>query len=193
MDESSATTTLQAPPGGTYGFIGLGNMGYGMAKNVREKMPSASKLIVCELNAEQRDKFVQEYKDVGAGVQAVESPKQVAEACVCPAHPFHRPHGRVTVLIEYQGRNHLLAPQRHSSAESVPRAIHRRARRLLPGIAQTAPRDVNHRSGRLTRRARRGAEESLRPRIPRRARQRGHPARLGGHTLLHGRGPEGGV
>lgn len=42
--------STSGPPDANYGFIGLGNMGFGMAKNVRQKIPSSSKLIVCELN-----------------------------------------------------------------------------------------------------------------------------------------------
>lgn len=64
----------------TYGFIGLGNMGYGMALNVRAKMPKSSKLIVCDVNTQQRDKFISETEGM---VEAADTPKEVAEKCVC--------------------------------------------------------------------------------------------------------------
>lgn len=81
MDETT-NPPIAAPPESIYGFIGLGNMGYGMAKNVREKMPASSKLIVCELVTSQRDKFVQE---VTGDIETAETPKEVAEKCVCTA------------------------------------------------------------------------------------------------------------
>ena len=68
------------PPDATYGFIGLGNMGFGMAKNVREKIPKSSKFIVCELVKSQRDEFC---STVGSSIEIAESPKEVAEKCVC--------------------------------------------------------------------------------------------------------------
>lgn len=71
---------MPSPPDATYGFIGLGNMGYGMAKNVREKISSSSKLVVCELVTSQRDKFA---KEVEGDVEAVETPREVGEKCVC--------------------------------------------------------------------------------------------------------------
>lgn len=55
-------------------------MGFGMAKNVREKIPSTSKLVVCELVASQREKFVRE---IDGDVEAIETPRIVGERCVC--------------------------------------------------------------------------------------------------------------
>ena len=80
MDESPSTNSISSPPDATYGFIGLGNMGFGMAKNVREKIPSSSKLIVCELVTSQRDKFV---KEIEGDIEVAETPKQIGEKCVC--------------------------------------------------------------------------------------------------------------
>lgn len=81
MDERKAdSTAMPSPPNAIYGFIGLGNMGFGMAKNVREKIPASSKLIVCELVASQRDKFVQ---DVEGDIETVETPREIGERCVC--------------------------------------------------------------------------------------------------------------
>lgn len=81
MDETTTSNaTMPTPPDATYGFIGLGNMGYGMAKNVREKIPASSKLIVCELVTSQRDKFV---KEVEGDLETAETPKEIGERCVC--------------------------------------------------------------------------------------------------------------
>lgn len=71
---------MAPPPEATYGFIGLGNMGFGMARNVREKIPASSKLVVCELVTSQRDKFVQE---APGDIETAETPKEVGERCVC--------------------------------------------------------------------------------------------------------------
>lgn len=62
----------------TYGFIGIGNMGYGMATNLREKIPKESKLIVCELDATRLDKFISEASEQGPTVSA-HTPKEVSE------------------------------------------------------------------------------------------------------------------
>ena len=67
-------------PNATYGFIGLGNMGFGMAKNVRQKIPSSSKLIVCELAKSQRDDFC---LTMEGDIETADSPKEIAEKCVC--------------------------------------------------------------------------------------------------------------
>lgn len=48
----------QDAPAKSYGFIGLGIMGYGMAKNLRAKLPAQSILTVCELNTSRRDEFI---------------------------------------------------------------------------------------------------------------------------------------
>ena len=72
--------SLASPPDATYGFIGLGNMGFGMAKNVREKIPASSLLIVCELNKTARDAFCSE---IEGKIETAENPKEVAEKCVC--------------------------------------------------------------------------------------------------------------
>lgn len=65
----------------TYGFIGLGVMGYGMAVNLRKKIPRESNLVVCELVEGRRSQFVEElgkeYK-----VSVADSPVKIAEMCV---------------------------------------------------------------------------------------------------------------
>jgi len=60
----------------TYGFIGLGVMGYGMAMNLRAKMPKSSTLVICELVDSRRDKFVAETQGL---ISVAKSPKETAE------------------------------------------------------------------------------------------------------------------
>lgn len=55
-------------------------MGFGMAKNVRQKIPSSSKMIVCELAKAQRDEFC---STIEGDIETAESPKEIAEKCVC--------------------------------------------------------------------------------------------------------------
>ena len=72
--------SVSNPPDATYGFIGLGNMGFGMAKNVRQKIPASSKLIVCELNKSAREEFC---STIEGKIETAETPKEIAEKCVC--------------------------------------------------------------------------------------------------------------
>lgn len=66
----------------TIGFIGLGNMGFGMAMNVRKNLPSTSKLFVCELDRSRRDDFIRQASEIGQ-VEQVETPRDLSEQCVC--------------------------------------------------------------------------------------------------------------
>jgi hypothetical protein len=77
----TTTEGTSALPDVTYGFIGIGVMGWGMAQNLRRKMPKASTLIICELNKPRRDKFIRETEGL---VKVAESPKAVAEQAVSP-------------------------------------------------------------------------------------------------------------
>ncbi|KAL5597187.1 hypothetical protein FOBRF1_010980 [Fusarium oxysporum] len=61
----------------TYGFIGLGQMGHGMAKNLRQKLPQNYPMIVFDVNKEAVNKFLQEH--AGTNVTAASSPKEIAE------------------------------------------------------------------------------------------------------------------
>lgn len=45
-------------PSKSFGFIGLGIMGWGMAKNLRAKIPPDSVLNVCEVSKDRRDEFI---------------------------------------------------------------------------------------------------------------------------------------
>lgn len=124
----------------TYGFIGLGNMGYGMALNVRAKMPQSCKLIVCDVNTQQRDKFISE---AGGLVEAAETPKEVAEKCVCIGLDWPRLFDSVYPLANENqlGCHHHKPPERRRSEESVYRFEQRtagsfwrrREENLLPG------------------------------------------------------------
>ena len=55
-------------------------MGYGMAKNLRSKIPKSSTLVICELVEKRRDQFVAE---VEGSLKVAHSPKEVAEQAVC--------------------------------------------------------------------------------------------------------------
>lgn len=76
---SSPSTSAFRTPAATYGFIGLGTMGYGMAQNLRSKIPKSSTLIVCEVVERRRDQFVAETEGV---IKVAHSPKEVAEHAV---------------------------------------------------------------------------------------------------------------
>jgi pyrroline-5-carboxylate reductase len=67
------------PPNATYGFIGLGVMGWGMAKNLRAKIPNSAKLVICELSEKRREQFVAESEDL---TEVALSPKAIAEKSV---------------------------------------------------------------------------------------------------------------
>ena len=70
---------LSSVPRGTYGFIGIGVMGYGMAANLRAKLPKSTKLVICEVNQERRDNFFAKEKGL---LEVARSPKEVAEKSV---------------------------------------------------------------------------------------------------------------
>ena len=63
----------------TYGFIGIGVMGYGMAANLRKKLPQSSNLIICEVNQERREKFFAEQQGL---LEVAQSPRELAEKAV---------------------------------------------------------------------------------------------------------------
>ncbi|KAI3572549.1 NAD binding domain of 6-phosphogluconate dehydrogenase-domain-containing protein [Fusarium oxysporum f. sp. albedinis] len=60
----------------SFGFIGLGIMGWGMAKNLRAKIPADSVLYICEVNKPRRDEFV---ASTAGKIQVVDSPREIAE------------------------------------------------------------------------------------------------------------------
>lgn len=63
----------------SFGFIGLGIMGWGMAKNLRAKIPVDSVLHVCEVNKARRDEFV---TSTTGTIQVADSPREIAERSV---------------------------------------------------------------------------------------------------------------
>lgn len=67
-------------PAVTYGFIGIGVMGYPMAQNLRRKIPASSKLIICEINKAAIDKFLSETQP-NENIFAALTPKDVAQQC----------------------------------------------------------------------------------------------------------------
>ena len=54
-------------------------MGYGMARNLRAKIPKSSTLILCEINEKRRDQFVAETEGL---IEIAHSPREVAEKAV---------------------------------------------------------------------------------------------------------------
>ena len=67
-----------SPPEASYGFVGIGVMGYGMAMNLRAKISKSSNFILCEINEERRNQFVREASNIGP-IEVVSSPREVAE------------------------------------------------------------------------------------------------------------------
>lgn len=51
-----------------YGFIGLGKMGYPMARNLRSKLPKEDSFIVYDVNAGATQQFRDELKDFDVAV-----------------------------------------------------------------------------------------------------------------------------
>lgn len=63
----------------SFGFIGLGIMGWGMAKNLRAKIPTDSVLNVCEINKPRLDEFV---SSTPSKIQVCDSPLEVVQSSV---------------------------------------------------------------------------------------------------------------
>ncbi|KAJ0414315.1 NAD binding domain of 6-phosphogluconate dehydrogenase-domain-containing protein [Aspergillus carlsbadensis] len=63
-----------------YGFIGLGQMGHGMAKNLRQKIRNSDTLYTYDINREVLAKFKEEFGGVGDVVIA-NSPREIGEVC----------------------------------------------------------------------------------------------------------------
>ncbi|KAK6335427.1 hypothetical protein TWF696_002204 [Orbilia brochopaga] len=74
----SASSAAQAK----WGFVGLGQMGYPMAKNLRAKVPQADSLIIYDINESTTRQFVEEASDpahaAGASVTVAKSLQDVA-------------------------------------------------------------------------------------------------------------------
>jgi len=67
-------------PNVTYGFIGIGVMGFPMAQNLRRRIPPSSKLVICEVNKPAVDKFLSETHP-NDNITAVSNPKEIAQQC----------------------------------------------------------------------------------------------------------------
>ncbi|KAL2075927.1 hypothetical protein VTL71DRAFT_870 [Oculimacula yallundae] len=64
-----------------YGFIGLGQMGYNMARNLQAKLPSSDTIRVYDVNPESVDRFANDTKVLGSGaiVKTAETAREAAE------------------------------------------------------------------------------------------------------------------
>ncbi|CAK7234933.1 hypothetical protein SBRCBS47491_009118 [Sporothrix bragantina] len=60
-----------------YGFIGIGVMGWGMANNLRAKLPQTDTLVVCEINTERLEQWVAQAPP--GPVSVASTPREVAE------------------------------------------------------------------------------------------------------------------
>jgi len=69
------------PPSVGYGFIGLGSMGYSMCTNLRSKIPSSSKLYICDVVPSVLERFTKDWQGSGE-VIIVKTPKEVADHAV---------------------------------------------------------------------------------------------------------------
>jgi len=67
-------------PNVTYGFIGIGVMGYPMAQNLRKRIPQSSQLIICDVVEAQVKKFLAE-TEPKEHIAAASTPKEIAEKC----------------------------------------------------------------------------------------------------------------
>ncbi|KEF58595.1 uncharacterized protein A1O9_06521 [Exophiala aquamarina CBS 119918] len=67
-------------PAATYGFIGIGNMGCPMAWNLRKKIPQESKLIICDIVAENVQRCLAKCEGLGP-VEVAANPKEITESC----------------------------------------------------------------------------------------------------------------
>lgn len=65
-----------------WGFIGLGQMGYNMAKNLQKKLPPTDTLLVQDINSDATRRFVAEVAHGGAAVRIASSPAEAADGSV---------------------------------------------------------------------------------------------------------------
>ncbi|KAK9371768.1 6-phosphogluconate dehydrogenase [Lipomyces chichibuensis] len=72
--------SLTLPGRASWGFIGLGQMGYNMAKNLRSKIPPSDTLFICDTNANATAKFVQELSATDKfDIRVAKSARELAE------------------------------------------------------------------------------------------------------------------
>ena len=75
--------TTQTAPSKSYGFIGLGVMGWGMAMNLRAKIPQDATLYVCEIDKARLDSWVGQ---APGPILVAETPADVVRKCVSHSH-----------------------------------------------------------------------------------------------------------
>ncbi|CAK3923682.1 3-hydroxyisobutyrate dehydrogenase, mitochondrial [Lecanosticta acicola] len=80
----------------TYGFIGLGRMGYPMAKNLRTKIPASDTIFVHDVNPTVCEQFASEFK----GVTAAKTVREVAENSETIITVLPEPHHVQNVFLE---------------------------------------------------------------------------------------------
>jgi 3-hydroxyisobutyrate dehydrogenase len=71
--------TTQTAPAKSYGFIGLGVMGWGMATNLRAKIPEDAALYVCEIDKARLDSWIAE---ASGPIYVAENPAEIVKKCV---------------------------------------------------------------------------------------------------------------
>ena len=109
-------------PDVTYGFVGLGNMGSGMAKNLRARMPKQSTLIVCELDEKKRQDFVASTEGF---IETADTPRELAEKSVCNQAEFTEPTTASGLMISCTGYHCDKLTTRNSCEACFHRSIHR--------------------------------------------------------------------
>ena len=62
-----------------YGFVGLGQMGHGMAKNIRQKIPEESVLIIYDINTAVLEQFARDFGN-GSNVRIAKSPVEITRS-----------------------------------------------------------------------------------------------------------------
>jgi len=72
-----------------WGFIGLGRMGYPMAKNLRAKLPATDTLVIQDVNLDATKKFLGEHSE---GVIVAENVREVAEKSETVITVLPEPH-----------------------------------------------------------------------------------------------------
>lgn len=71
--------TQQHVPATSYGFIGLGVMGWGMANNLRAKLPHDAFLHVCEIDKQRLQDWTSQ---VCGTVSTAQNPLEIIQKCV---------------------------------------------------------------------------------------------------------------
>ncbi|OJI96672.1 hypothetical protein ASPVEDRAFT_36076 [Aspergillus versicolor CBS 583.65] len=86
----------------TWGFIGLGQMGYNMAKNLHAKIPPTDTLLIRDVNEESTKRFLQEASETAKGAGANVSTRPKVEAADSARDLAERSNVIITSLPEPQ-------------------------------------------------------------------------------------------